>query len=169
MNRRGWRRDQGQEERTLVTISLHHGSRAQLAALFSEADDSESEIARYRDLGAVLVARDGEETIGHVQVVETDAAGVFEIKSLAVSENRRSQGVGAALVAAALEHCRERQGRSVQLATAAASIEALKFYQRLGFRIQRVIRDFYSAERGYRPLLLNGIPLRDEVILDFAL
>ena len=54
-------------------------------------------------------------------------------------------------------------------ATAAASIEALKFYQRLGFRIQRVIRDFYSAERGYRPLLLNGIPLRDEVILDFAL
>jgi len=104
-----------------------------------------------------------------VQVVETDAAGVFEIKSLAVSENRRSQGVGAALVAAALEHCRERHGRSVQLATAAASIEALKFYQRLGFRIQRVIRDFYSAERGYRPLLLNGIPLRDEVILDFAL
>jgi len=163
-------RQKAQERPTaMIKISLHHGSREPLAALFSEADDSESEIARYRDLGEVLVAHNGDELIGHVQVVETGESAVFEIKSLAVRETRRSQGVGAALVAAALDHCRKREGHSVQLATAAASIEALKFYQRQGFRIQRVIRDFYSPERGYRPLLLNGIPLRDEVILDFAL
>ena len=35
--------------------------------------------------------------------------------------------------------------------------------------IREIIRDFYSAERGYRPLELNGIPLRDEVILDLEL
>lgn len=157
------------KERALVTISIHRGQREPLAFLFSEADDSESEIARYRDLGTVLVAEDDGEIIGHVQIVETDEPEVFEIKSLAVAEARRSAGVGAALVRAALDHCREREVRSVQLATAAASIEALKFYQRLGFRLQRIIRDFYSADRGYRPLLLNGIPLRDEVILDIAL
>jgi ribosomal protein S18 acetylase RimI-like enzyme len=153
----------------MTAISLHSGSREPLAHLFSEADDSESEIARYRDFGVVLVAHEGDELVGHVQVVETDEAQVFEIKSIAVRADRRSQGIGAALVEAALEHCRESGARSVQLATAAASIEALKFYQRQGFRIQRIIRDFYSAERGYRPLLLNGIPLRDEVILDLEL
>ena len=79
-------------------------------------------------------------------------------------EDRRSHGIGARLLAAACDHCRERGGRTLVLATAAASIQALKFYQRQGFRIQRVIRDFYSPERGYLPIELDGIPLRDEVM-----
>lgn len=166
MNHRGLH---GHLNSPMFAISLHSGSRDSLAQLFSEADDSESEIARYRDLGVVLVGTEHGKLLGHVQIVETDERGVFEIKSLAVKEDRRSQGIGGALVHAALAHCRGHGARSVVVATAAASIEALKFYQRLGFRIHRVIRDFYAAERGYRPLLLNGIPLLDEVILDIAL
>ena len=54
----------------------------------------------------------------------------------------------------------------IRLATAAASTDALKFYQRHGFRLVRIIPDFYVAERGYRPIEVNGIPLRDEVILE---
>jgi ribosomal protein S18 acetylase RimI-like enzyme len=102
-------------------------------------------------------------------ITETDEAGTFELKSLAVEEAWRSRGVGAALVKAGVRHCRDRGGRLLLVATAAASIGALQFYQRQGFRLRRVIRDFYSAERGYRPLELNGIPLRDEVILDLEL
>ena len=159
----------GHEGRMALEIRLHAGSRNALASLFSEADDSESEIASYRDLGEVLVAdRDGE-IVGHVQIVEGAGAGQFELKSLAVCKRLRSQGIGSALVEAALAHCRERHARTVSLATAAASIEALKFYQRLGFRIRRVIRDFYTPARGYRPLQLDGIPLLDEVILDIEL
>jgi ribosomal protein S18 acetylase RimI-like enzyme len=152
-----------------MQIHIHQGSRDALQALFAEADDSEDQIATYRDLGEVLVAVDQGEIIGHAQVVGTDEHGIFEIKSLAVREDLRSQGVGAKLVAAACDHCRERGGRLVVLATAAASIPALQFYQRQGFRVQRVIRDFYSPERGYRPLELNGICLRDEIILDLDL
>jgi ribosomal protein S18 acetylase RimI-like enzyme len=153
----------------MLTISLHSGSRESLAALFSEADDSESEIASYRDLGEVLVANFDGRVIGHVQIVETGDPEVVEIKSLAVMEGRRSQGIGTALVEAALAHCRGGGARCVRVATAAASVDALKFYQRLGFRIQRVVRDFYVPSRGYRPLRLNGIPLLDKVILDIAL
>lgn len=153
-----------------IEISLHEGSREPLAWLFAEADDSAIQIASYRELGEVLVARRGGGTpIGHVQIVETDQPGVCELKSLAVDERFRSQGIGAALVQAALTRCRERDGRTLLVATAAASIPALKFYQRQGFRISRVIRDFYVPERGYRPIDLDGIPLLDEVILDMAL
>ena len=137
--------------------------------LFAEADDSESEIERYRNLGEVLVARREGEIVGHAQVVETGEPGTYELKSLAVLEQWRSLGIGGALVGAAIDFCREREARILVVATAAASIPALQFYQRQGFRIRRVIRDFYSAERGYRPLELNGIPLRDEVILDLTL
>jgi ribosomal protein S18 acetylase RimI-like enzyme len=153
----------------MLTISLHTGSRESLAALFSEADDSESEIASYRDLGEILVANVDGRIVGHVQIVETGDPEVVELKSLAVIEGRRSHGIGKALVEASLEHCRGGGARFVRVATAAASVDALKFYQRLGFRIQRVIRDFYVPSRGYRPLRLNGIPLLDEVILDIAL
>jgi ribosomal protein S18 acetylase RimI-like enzyme len=153
----------------MLTISLHSGSREPLAPLFSEADDSKDQIATYRDLGSVFTATDEGRIVGHVQIIELDEPGIFEIKSLAVAADRRRRGIGAALVEAALAWCRESGAQSVSVATAAASIEALKFYQRLGFRFSRIIRDFYSAERGYRPLELDGIPLRDEVILDFEL
>ena len=152
-----------------MQIHIHEGARDALQALFSEADDSDEQIASYCDLGEVLVAVDHGKIIGHAQVVGSNEQGIFEIKSLAVREDLRSQGVGAKLVAAACDHCRERGGRLVVLATAAASIPALQFYQRQGFRVQRVIRDFYSPERGYRPLELNGIRLRDEIILDLDL
>jgi ribosomal protein S18 acetylase RimI-like enzyme len=152
-----------------MQIKIYDGSRTALLPLFAEADDSEAQIAGYMNLGDVFVAFDGQTPIGHAQVIETTEAGVFELKSLAVEERRRSQGIGALLVRAAMTHCRDHNAHTLVVATAAASIPALKFYQRQGFRISRVVRDFYSPERGYRPLELDGIPLRDEVILDMSL
>jgi len=137
--------------------------------LFSEADDSESQIATYNQLGEILVALEDGNVLGHVQIVETDQSGTLEIKSIAVRQDRRSEGIGAALIQAAVGRCRDQGAGLVCLATAAASTDALKFYQRQGFRIRRVIRDYYSATRGYRRLLVNGIPLLDEVILDLEL
>lgn len=151
----------------MIEVKEHTGPRDVLDALFSEADDSESEIASYRDLGEVLVALDDGKIVGHVQII--GHAGVAEIKSVAVYEEKRSLGIGTMLIQAALERCREMEARLVQLATAAASTDALKFYQRQGFRMRRIIRDFYVSERGYRPYVLNGIPLLDEVILDLEL
>ncbi|HEY7006439.1 MAG TPA: GNAT family N-acetyltransferase [Sphingomicrobium sp.] len=152
-----------------IDVRTYSASRDALDALFSEADDSEREIASYRDLGEVLVALEGGEILGHVQVVETGEPGVVEIKSIAVLEARRSAGIGTALIKAALARCHGMDARLVRVATAAASTDALKFYQRQGFRIARVIPDFYGPERGYRPYLLNGIPLLDEVILELEL
>jgi ribosomal protein S18 acetylase RimI-like enzyme len=152
-----------------VAIGLYEGPRDALASLFAEADDSESQIASYRELGKILVARRDGTILGHIQLVETGEAGTFELKSIAVDQQWRSQGIGAALIQAALAHCRDRDALWLVVATAAASIQALKFYQRQGFRISHVIRDFYGPERGYRPLDIDGIPLLDEVILDLAL
>jgi len=152
-----------------IEIGLYEGHRDALASLFAEADDSASQIASYRDRGEVLVARRDGAILGHIQIVEGPEPGTVELKSLAVDEQWRSQGIGAAMVHAAVEHCRARDALWLIVATAAASTRALKFYQRQGFRISHVIRDFYGPERGYRPLDIDGVPLLDEVILDLAL
>ena len=60
------------------------------------------------------------------------------------------------------------EGRSrLLVATAAADIGNLRFYQRLGFRIHSVERDAFTPATGYKPgLLIGGIELRDRVWLD---
>jgi hypothetical protein len=60
--------------------------------------------------------------------------------------------------------------RRLVVATAAADVGTLRFYQRLGFRMLRVERDAFTPADGYAEgLTIDGIPLRDRVWLDLAL
>lgn len=148
-------------------IETYQADRSALLPLFTLADDSPAQIAGYIALGEVLVAREGDAIIGHAQVIETDAPGVFELKSMAVSEARQGEGIGRALVEAAVALCRERGGRRLIVSTAAAGTGTLRFYQRQGFRMERIVRDAFGPATGYAEgLLVDGIPLRDQVFLD---
>ncbi|HMN86437.1 MAG TPA: GNAT family N-acetyltransferase, partial [Bauldia sp.] len=51
---------------------------------------------RHRRLeeGRVLVAREGDEIVGHLQLVPTDGPGGVEIKNMAVAPARQRTGVG---------------------------------------------------------------------------
>jgi GNAT superfamily N-acetyltransferase len=113
-------------------ISPYKEERTFLLSLFAMADDSTAQIATYLSLGEILVARDGDLVIGHLQIVETDDGGVFELKSIAVTEKRQREGIGRGLIAAAIAHCRVRGGRRLIVATAAADIGNLRFYQQQG-------------------------------------
>lgn len=148
-------------------IEIYQADRAALLPLFALADDSPAQVAGYIALGDVLVARDGDAIIGLAQIIETDAPGVFELKSMAVSEARQGEGIGRALVEAAVALCRERDGRRLIVSTAAADTGNLRFYQRQGFRMERIERDAFGPATGYAEgLLVDGIPLRDQVFLD---
>jgi predicted N-acetyltransferase YhbS len=153
-----------------MQIERYDGDRGALLPLFSLADDSPTQISSYIDRGDVLVARDGGRIVGHVQVIETGEAGVFELKSLAVRPASQREGLGRSLVAAAIARCRERGGRRLVVSTATADIGNLKFYQRHGFRMCRIVRDAFGPSTGYpEGLAVNGIPLRDQVVFDLDL
>ncbi|MER8696100.1 GNAT family N-acetyltransferase [Mesorhizobium opportunistum] len=125
------------------------------------------QISGYIGLGEVMVAREGGRIVGHVQIIETGEGGVFELKSLAVRPARQSEGLGRALVTAAITRCRERNGRRLIVSTATADIGNLRFYQRQGFRMCRIVQDAFGPSSGYpEGLLVNGIPLRDQVVFE---
>ena len=108
-----------------------------------------------------------DEVIGHAQIIETDELGVFEIKSLAVIERRQREGVGHRLIEAAASYCRHRGARRLIVATAAADIDNLRFYQRQGFRMKCIVRDAFGPSNGYaKGLVVDGIALRDQVVFD---
>lgn len=148
-------------------IETYRGDRTSLRHLFALADDSETQIASYIGLGDVLIARDGDTILGHLQFLETGEAGVFELKSMAVDITRQRNGIGGRLVAAAVARCRSRDGRRLIVSTATADVGNLRFYQRQGFRMYRVVQDAFRSETGYpEEIWIDGVPLRDQVFLE---
>ena len=144
-----------------IVVEPFPGSRKELLPLFSEADDSRAEIAGYIELGEVLVARRADRIVGHVQVIANGSD--WEIRSLAVVVGERGRGIGKSLLRAAIERAFSAGASRVLVATATADIGNLRFYQQLGFRMERVERDAFTAARGYPNLQVEGIPVRDRV------
>ena len=152
-----------------VEIVLHQGVRHTLWPLFELADDSSLAIRGYIDQGVVHVAMRGGVAIGHAQVIRLDSA-TCELRSLAVVPHYRRRGIGSRLVQRSATWARGRSAQSLLVGTAAADLENLGFYQQLGFRVLRVERDAFTAERGYPPgLEAHGIPVRDRVWLELEL
>jgi lactoylglutathione lyase len=135
-----------------VEIRRHDGDRATLRPSFEQAEDSTAALDAYIDHGEVLVALLGGEVVGHLQLIGR------EVRNMAVSPAYRGRGIGRALLDAA--------GPSLTVATAAADIGNLRFYQRCGFRLTTVERDVFTPEAGYAPgIAVDGIPLLDRVWL----
>jgi GNAT superfamily N-acetyltransferase len=149
------------------TIEEHAGPRTALRALFELAEDSEQALDAYIDAGRVLVAIEGGEPVGHLQLTDTDDPATAELKNMAVLDSHQRRGVGSALVAAAFDLARDEGRSRLVVATAAADIGNLRFYQRLGFRMLSIGRDAFTSQSGYPENLdIDGIPLRDRVWLD---
>jgi GNAT superfamily N-acetyltransferase len=150
-----------------VPVREHAGPRRPLRPLFELAEDSADELDSYIDAGRVLVARARGDVVGHLQLTETGRADELEIKNMAVLPDHQRHGVGRALMAAALDVARAEHRSTVVVATAAADIGNLRFYQRLGFRMRSIERDAFTEATGYAPgIVLDGIELRDRVWLD---
>src|SRR5438445_12324857 len=150
-----------------VRIETYSGPRDNLRRLFELAEDSAAELDSYIDAGHVLVATSDGEIIGHLQLTCTDDPRQVEIKNMAVRTARQGQGVGRRLIQAAVDLVAAEAMTTVLVATAAADIGNLRFYQRQGFRMRSVERDAFTPATGYPPgLLIDGIELRDRVWLD---
>ena len=148
-------------------IDEYTGPRDSLRDLFALAEDSPAQLDSYLHAGRILVARQGDAIIGHLQLVDTAQRDTVEVKNMAVREAEQRRGLGAQLVRAALDLA-AADGRTVMVvATAAADIGNLRFYQRQGFRFRSIERDAFDAAAGYpADISIDGIPLRDRVWLD---
>ena len=153
-----------------IEIRWHDGQRADLRHMFELAESSAAQLDAYMPRGRVLVALAEGSIVGHLQLVTTGTDGEFEIQSLAVVEPRRRGGIGRVLVERAIAQSRAEGARTLLVSTATADTGALRFYQRVGFRLLRVERDAFTPQTGYPDAItFDGIPLRDRIWLSMAL
>jgi GNAT superfamily N-acetyltransferase len=150
-----------------VHVEPYTGDREALRPLFRLAEDSPAALDSYLHDGRVLVAVTGAGIVGHLQVVETGDPDRIELKNMAVRQDLQGRGIGRRLVEAAAAAAAATGASELVVATAAADIGNLRFYQRQGFRMRSIERDAFTPAAGYPPgLSADGIAVRDRVWLD---
>ena len=114
-----------------------------------------------------FIFEDNKQIIGLVTYVIKDYENEIEIISLdSLSEGK---GIGSALIEKVENIARQKQIHIVSLITTNDNLNALKFYQKRGYRIISVISDAVNKARKLKPSIPlignDGIPLKDELIL----
>ncbi len=90
-----------------------------------------------------------------------------ELKAVAVAQSQHNRGLGRRMLAGVLADLRSRGTRRVVVGTSNAGIGQIAFYQKAGFRLWRIERDYFTPEKGYDPEEReNGLPHRDMVWFD---
>jgi ribosomal protein S18 acetylase RimI-like enzyme len=139
-------------------------------ALLLLADESEPQVRSYYQRGDLYVLDDAAGAPLGIVLVLPEGEGEVELKAVAVRPDRHGQGVGKRLLALVLADLRKRGMRRAIVGTGNSGIGQLAFYQKAGFRLWRIERDFFSPARGYPDgIEENGIPLRDMVWMDQTL
>lgn len=137
----------GSASMTNIQIQPYVGQRAPLLPLFRLADESDVHIRTYWELGDILVALECGRVAGMIQIFNEGA--VAEIVSLAVDLGSQRRGIGTALIETAKTRCRREGVRRLIVGTGAWEEDNIAFYERRGFRVFNVARNFFTSEKGY--------------------
>ncbi|WP_347860808.1 GNAT family N-acetyltransferase [Salimicrobium sp. PL1-032A] len=133
--------------------------------LLMEADPSISHIEDYIHRGTVHVTEDDAGVTG-VFVLLPTRPGTIELVNIAVTNDRRREGLGRKLLEAAKEQAAGY--KRMEVGTGNSSTGQLAFYQKAGFRITAIDRDFFTVH--YKEEIWeNGIRCRDMIRLTLEL
>lgn len=92
----------------------------------------------------------------------------FELVNIAVAEAYQGKGIGKSLILNAIDNARKLKGKVLEVGTGNSSISQLALYQKCGFRIIGVDRNFFRKH--YKDKIIeNGIECIDMIRLSIDL
>ena len=95
-----------------------------------------------------IVAATDDEIIGYI--IGEVRGGSGHIITLAVKEEYRGRGIGSRLLGRFIKFVRKKGGNRIYLEVATSNIEAIKFYSKHGFKVIRILPEYYkSGEDAY--------------------
>ncbi len=107
------------------------------------ADPNKSLVDKYIKDGECYVVKNNDRKIVAVYVLINVSEGVLEIKNIAVDPKSQGQGYGKALVLNAIKRARQSGVKKIEIGTGNSSLSQLSLYQKCGFRIVDVNKDFF--------------------------
>jgi ribosomal protein S18 acetylase RimI-like enzyme len=131
--------------------------------------DAEAQVRTYLHQGDLYALRGADgEPLG-VTLVLSDPAepGTAELRAVAIDPAQHHRGLGRQMLASVLADLRARGFRRAVVGTSNAGIGQIAFYQKAGFRLWRIEREYFTPEKGYDPdERENGLPHRDMIWFD---
>ncbi|RAL24110.1 GNAT family N-acetyltransferase [Thermoflavimicrobium daqui] len=127
------------------------------------ADPSLEVIHSYMNRGYCYVMESDGQIIGVYVLIDTRPQTV-ELVNVAVLEQEQGKGIGKKLVLHAIETARFMGYKTIEIGTGNSSIAQLALYQKCGFRIVGVDRDFFIIHYPHA-IYENGIRCQDMIRL----
>lgn len=127
------------------------------------ADPNRQLVEEYIKRGQCFVA-ESDESIVAVYVLLPTRPETVEIVNIAVSEHYQGKGIGKQLVNHAIEHAKLLGFKTIEIGTGNSGVGQLALYQKCGFRIIGIDRDFFIRHYS-QEIFENGIQCRDMVRL----
>lgn len=107
------------------------------------ADDSKDAILSYIDFGDLYAIHIEDKLAGVILLIPLSEQAV-ELKNIALADDHRGKGVGKAAIEAAAKLYKDNGFEQINVGTANSSIENLVFYQKAGFRMFSIIKDYFA-------------------------
>ena len=146
----------------METRLLKKNEQAPLELLLT-ADPSATLIKGYLDRGHCYIAEIDNQAAGVYVLVET-SDDTAELINIAGDGKHQGKGIGKALVKDAIQKSKDLGFKTIEVGTGNSSIDQLALYQKCGFRITGVDKDFFI--RHYEvEIFENGIQCIDMVRL----
>ncbi|CEN79338.1 GNAT family N-acetyltransferase [Paraclostridium sordellii] len=135
--------------------------------LLYSADPSIEYVNDYLNRGDCYIAYNNDEVLGVYILIKTRPS-TLELVNIAVKESYQDSGIGKKLVDSAIDKARELKVKTLEVGTGNSSISQLAFYQKCGFRIVGVDKDFFKKH--YKGKIEeNGIECIDMIRLSIDL
>lgn len=127
-------------------------------------DPSKENVEKYMQESDMYVGLKNNEIVG-VFVLTYPSPGIVELKNLAVDEKYQNQGIGKLLVLNAINRAKNKGARKIEVGTGNSSLLPLALYQKCGFRIVNIEKDFFT--KNYKEKIIeNGIKCVDMIQLE---
>lgn len=149
------------ENMTIALLERHDALPYDLLLL---ADPSREMIDAYISESRVYLARIGDERVGVYVLTPLDDKRA-EVKNIAVQESWQGKGLGKQLLADAAIKARELGFEILVIGTGNSSVAQLYLYQRSGFEITAIRKDFF-VQHYPEPIYENGIPCKHMIMLE---
>lgn len=131
------------------------------------ADPSIKAIEEYINRGEVYVGLIDDIIVGTYILIKTRPF-TMELVNIAVKEDYQGRGIGKALVNSAIIESKKQGAKALEVGTGNSSLDQLALYQKCGFRIIGVDRDFFKIH--YKEKIMeNGIECKDMIRLSMIL
>jgi ribosomal protein S18 acetylase RimI-like enzyme len=128
------------------------------------ADPSQEQIDTYLNKSTIYGAYNKSEELIGVYVLYPINSENVEIKNIAVKEDFQRSGVGTVLLRDAINRAKTLGFRKINIGTANSSIHQLYLYQKEGFEIDYVIKNFF-VDNYNESIIENGIQAKDMIML----